>query len=96
MSYGLWQRRFGGDPSILHQTIRLGGAPYTVVGVLSPGFIPYPSADVWMPLQADPQSTDQAHVLRSAPGFPAASALRKPTRRWRWLANSTCKRRPIH
>ena len=49
MSYGLWQRRFGGDPSILNRTIRLGGAPYTVVGVLSPGFIPYPSADLWMP-----------------------------------------------
>jgi predicted permease len=63
IGYGLWQRRFGGDPSILGQTIRLGGASYSVVGVLSPGFIPYPAADVWMPLQADPESTDQAHVL---------------------------------
>src|ERR1035438_2952088 len=44
MSYGLWQSRFGGDPSILQRTIRLGGAPYTVVGVLSPSFIPYPAA----------------------------------------------------
>jgi predicted permease len=75
MSYGLWQRRFGGDPSILHQTIRLGGAPYTVVGVLSPGFIPYPSADVWMPLQADPQSTDQAHVLLVCARLPRGLGL---------------------
>ena len=63
LSYGLWQRRFGGDPSVLYRTIRLGGAPYAVVGVLSPGFTPYPATDVWLPLQADTNSTDQAHVL---------------------------------
>ncbi len=63
LSYGLWQRRFGGDPSVLRRTIRLGGAAYAVVGVLSPGFTPYPATDVWMPLQADPNSTDQAHML---------------------------------
>ena len=63
MSYGLWQRRFGGDSSILRQTVRLGGAAYAVIGVLSPGFTTYPAADVWLPLQADPLSTDQAHVL---------------------------------
>jgi putative ABC transport system permease protein len=75
MSYGLWQRRFGGDPSILRQTIRLGGAPYAVVGVLSPGFIPYPSADVWVPLQADPESTDQAHVLQVCARLPRGLGL---------------------
>ncbi|HTG58499.1 MAG TPA: ABC transporter permease [Terriglobia bacterium] len=63
MSYGLWQGRFGRDPSILGKTITLGGAPYTVVGVLSPNFRPYPPTDVWIPLQADSSSTDQAHVL---------------------------------
>jgi len=63
MSYSLWQGRFGGDPSILGKAITLGGAPYTVVGVLSPNFRPYPRAGVWTPLHADPNSTDQAHVL---------------------------------
>jgi predicted permease len=63
MSYGLWQRRFGGDPSIPGKTITLGGAPYTVIGVLAPGFQPYPPVDVWTPLQADPSSTNQAHIL---------------------------------
>ncbi len=75
MSYGLWQRRFGADPSILNQTIRLGGALYTVIGVLSPGFIPYPSAEVWTPLQADPQSTDQAHVLLVGARLPRGLGL---------------------
>ena len=63
MSYGLWQRRFGGDPLILGKTITLGGAPYAIVGVLSPSFKPYPPGDVWIPLQADPNSTNLAGVL---------------------------------
>jgi hypothetical protein len=41
MSYGLWQRRFGGEPAILGKAITLGGARYTVVGVLSPRFKSY-------------------------------------------------------
>ena len=75
MSYGLWQRRFGGDPAILHRTIRLGGAPYAVVGVLSPRFTPYPAADIWVPLQADPNSTDEAHVLQVSARLPRGMNL---------------------
>jgi predicted permease len=63
LSYGLWQRRFGGDPAILSKTLMLGGAPYAIVGVLSPSFKPYPPADVWIPLQADPNSTNYASIL---------------------------------
>ena len=63
LSYGLWQRRFGGDPGILSKTLTLGGAAYAIVGVLSPSFRPYPPADVWIPLQADPNSTNYAGIL---------------------------------
>lgn len=38
LSYGVWQRRFGGDPAIVGRTIRLSDVPVTVVGVLPPGF----------------------------------------------------------
>lgn len=38
IGYGLWQRRFGGQDSIIGQTITLDNTPYSVVGVLPPGF----------------------------------------------------------
>ena len=76
MSYGLWQRRCGGVPSILGKTISLGGAPYTVIGVLSPKFQSYPPAvEVWMPLQADPSSTNQAHTLTVYGRLPRSKSL---------------------
>ena len=75
MSFGLWQRRFGGDPSIVGKAITLGNASYTVIGVLSPHFKPYPAAEVWIPLQADPNSTDQAHVLTVAGRLPRGTTL---------------------
>ena len=62
MSYGLWQRRFGGDPSILGKQVALGGGTYTAVGVLLPRLKLYPATDVWMPLKADPANSDQAHI----------------------------------
>jgi putative ABC transport system permease protein len=51
LSYELWQRRFGADPSIPGKAVRLRGLSYTVVGVLPPGFsILEPGVDVWVPL----------------------------------------------
>jgi putative ABC transport system permease protein len=56
LSYGLWQRRFGGDPAIVGRTISLSGVPHTVVGVMGPEFA-FPSRDyqIWTPLTFDPQ-----------------------------------------
>jgi len=66
LSSGLWQRRFGGDPNILGKPLFLGGEPYTVIGVIGPNFVPQVPTDLWMPLQIDPNSTNQAHYLRAA------------------------------
>jgi putative ABC transport system permease protein len=51
LSWGLWKRRFGGDPAILGQSIRLDAKPYTVIGIM-PAWFAYPdqSAQLWTPI----------------------------------------------
>jgi putative ABC transport system permease protein len=51
LSYGLWQRRFAGDPSIIGQSLTLGGTPSTVVGVMPEDFyFPNRSTEFWRPI----------------------------------------------
>ena len=45
LSHALWQRRFGGDPSIVGRTIQLNGRGHEVVGVMGPSFH-YPSREI--------------------------------------------------
>jgi putative ABC transport system permease protein len=49
LSYGLWQRRFGGSADIIGKTINLDLQPYTVVGILPNGFQILQPADVYLP-----------------------------------------------
>ncbi len=58
LSYGLWQRKFGGDQAIVGKSISLGNEPYTVVGVIGKDFVGDVQADLWLPFQFDPASTD--------------------------------------
>jgi predicted permease len=53
LGHRLWQRRFGGDPSIVNKTILLSGNQFTVVGVAPPAFrgIDMPlDPEFWVPL----------------------------------------------
>jgi predicted permease len=47
LSYNFWQNKFGGDPGVLGQTIRIEGAPFTIIGVTQSSFqglfLGYPS-----------------------------------------------------
>ncbi|HYU98029.1 MAG TPA: ABC transporter permease [Pyrinomonadaceae bacterium] len=44
LGYGLWQRRFGGDPNIVGKSVMLNGRPYNIVGVMGPDFRPLPAS----------------------------------------------------
>jgi predicted permease len=83
ISYGLWQRDFGGQQSAIGEPLVYEGKPYTIVGVAPAGFQLDGDADVFTPLQqrknTDPRMQNRRarflHVLaRLQPGFGLAEA----------------------
>jgi predicted permease len=57
LSHGYWERRFGGDPSIVGQTIHLLGRPFTVIGVTPAEFFGVEigtAPDIFVPLMMQP------------------------------------------
>jgi putative ABC transport system permease protein len=80
LSYGLWQRHFGGDPSLVGRSLTLDGQPYTVVGIAPAGF-QYPDrTEVWIPpFQLVPTVGAQMNIERARGfGFLSAVATLKP------------------
>jgi putative ABC transport system permease protein len=83
LSYALWQRRFGGQTSILNQPLTLNGKSYTVVGIMPEGFR-FPSrVEMWVPVgQLSGEATWQERgnhpglygVARLKPGVSFAQA----------------------
>src|SRR5579863_6333217 len=50
IGYGLWQRRYSGNPSAIGTPLLFEGKPYTVVGIAPAGFQLDGEADVFTPL----------------------------------------------
>ncbi len=63
ISYGFWQRRFGGNPKVVGGVISLSNESYTVIGVLGRSFVSDPRADLWVPFQIDANSTTMGHYF---------------------------------
>ncbi len=60
LSHHLWTQRFGADAGIVGRAIRLDSEPYTVIGVMPPGFgFPVSGADLWLPLGWDASVASQ-------------------------------------
>jgi putative ABC transport system permease protein len=66
LSHRLWQRRFGGQPSIAGSQVTINGKPYSVAGVMPAGF-EYPARryELWAPLPS-PRAADMPPMNRSA------------------------------
>jgi predicted permease len=78
LSYGMWQRRFGGDPAIVGKSLSLGNEPFTIVGVIGREFVSDPDADIWVPFQFEPASNNMNQYFQAAarlkPGISLAQA----------------------
>jgi putative ABC transport system permease protein len=65
ISFGLWSRRFGADPSLVESTVTIDDRRVRIIGVMPADFRPPQPADLWMPIdfsQANPNR--RAHFLR--------------------------------
>jgi putative ABC transport system permease protein len=49
LSHGLWVERFGSNPNVIGETIRLSSKPYTIVGVMRPEFQFPATREIWGP-----------------------------------------------
>jgi putative ABC transport system permease protein len=79
MSYRLWMRRYGGDPSLLSRSVSLEGVPTQVIGIMPPSFaFPDPRVDIWLALQHRREivwdNFNYAGVARLRPGATVADA----------------------
>ena len=89
LSYGFWQREFGGDAGVVGKTIRVGQAPFEIVGVAPQGFrgmLVGSESDLWIPITMQeqvlpgrnylqPRDTLWLQVMgRLAPGISRAKA----------------------
>jgi predicted permease len=65
IGYGLWQRRFGGDPSVIGQFVPLGGEGHEIIGVLPEGFRPIvnATAEIWRPLRIDTTKPSRGSIV---------------------------------
>ena len=91
LSYALWQRRFGGNPNIVGQSINLDSEPTTIVGIMPADFdFPDPAEranssghmQLWVPKGLDPQNANSYNLLavgRLQPGATSEEAEKEIT-----------------
>jgi putative ABC transport system permease protein len=82
LSHGVWQRDFGGNPSIVGKDVRLNGKPATIIGVMPQGFSFPANEEMWIPLYGefpvkarnDPQANNPAVIGLIRKDVPLAAA----------------------
>jgi putative ABC transport system permease protein len=79
LTYRLWKNRFGGDPKLLGQQVRMDGQQYTVVGVLAPGATDRVQSQLYVPLAFKPEQINHEFhwilvMARLKPGTTIAQA----------------------
>jgi predicted permease len=68
LSYGCWQRRFGGDPNLVGKPILLNNQSFTVLGIAPPSFTGVTRGvptDVWLPMAMTPRLVPSDDMLNN-------------------------------
>jgi putative ABC transport system permease protein len=73
LGYSVWQRAFGGDPTVIGRKIHVDAMPMTVIGVMPEGFDFLDRQEAWLPLNLDISKTNRGGhflnvIVRLAPG----------------------------
>jgi predicted permease len=85
LSHALWKNRFGANPGIVGQTVRLNTEPYTVIGVMPEAFyFPAPRVQAWVPFAFTPEQRSDnergneysSMIARLKPGVTLAAVQR--------------------
>src|SRR5688572_454652 len=75
LSDAMWRRRFGADPNVLGRSVTLTGEPFTVIGVMPPGFVGIEDvAELWVPFALWARSDTMTN--RGNRGFDVLARLR--------------------
>src|SRR5262249_45337222 len=63
LGYGLWQRRFAGDPRVIGTAVRLNSINFTVIGVMPPNFRFPREAEIWKPMGFTQKDLKGGHFI---------------------------------
>src|SRR5262249_34011013 len=100
LSHGLWQRRFGGDRSVIGKSVTLNGVSRTVVGIMPVDFeLQFPTnkqIDLWVPRIFSPQLTTirQSHFLYVFGRLKSGVTFNQAEQRMATIAQSLAKEHP--
>jgi hypothetical protein len=100
LGFGLWQRVFAAEPSVLGRTLTIDGEPHVVIGVMAADFQPaYRESELWTPLGVNahnmplPNATYLTSVGRLARGRSVADARQEFARLMDDLGREAANRR---
>ncbi len=101
LSWGAWQRRYGGERNILDRSIRLNGDSYTVVGVLPASYRhpdphrPLEEPELYVPINFRASATDRASLyLRTVGRLRAGATIESARAEFATIAQQLKERYP--
>jgi len=95
LSHGLWQRRFGGDPGVVGQTVLLERRPCRVVGVMPSGFaMPGPEVELFIPWGFSGEEPRDQHYVSAVARLTPETTLAQAEGELRTVANDLARAYP--